>query len=148
MSSTHARLWSHPVVRLLRTRLWPAIAPAGLMWADDSLRYLRRALPAEGVATQLSQPPRSRLPLARVMGRWLQWRRATCLERSLILQRWLLEAGCPHDMLIGVQRLDGNVIAHAWLDHEDPQGYAELLRLQPTRDATGLPGGLSVQSWR
>jgi hypothetical protein len=147
MSSWQARVLNAPAAMVLRRRLWPVIAPAGLTWADDSLRHLRRTLPVDGVEARLGIPPRSRLPLDAILPRWLEWRGATCLERSLILQRWLLEVGRPHDLLIGVQRRGGSVIAHAWLDHEDPRGYAELLRLQPSRDGTTVPKGFSAESW-
>ena len=76
-----------------------------------------------------------------MIARWLEWRGATCLERSLILQRWLIASGRPHDVLIGVQRPGDSVVAHAWLDHEDSHGYAVLVRLEPgrhTRTHSGL----------
>lgn len=73
---------------------------------------------------------------------WLRWRRATCLERSLVVQAWLLASGEPHDLVIGVRRLHGRVIAHAWLDHEDSRGFSELLRLEPSRAAIRIPSGL------
>ena len=62
---------------------------------------------------------------------WLRRRRATCLERSLILQRWLMTIGQPHDVLIGVEAPGETMVAHAWLDHEDPQGFHVLLRIDP-----------------
>jgi hypothetical protein len=138
-----ARFWNSPAVLMLRRRLWPAVAPPALMWADDSLRHLRRTLPVAGIETRLSAPPRSRLPLTSAIDRWLGLRGATCLERSLIMQRWLLTVGQPHDLLIGVQRPGGAVAAHAWLDHEDSRGYAVLLRLAPDDPGSAIP----VASW-
>lgn len=62
--------------------------------------------------------------------------RATCLERSLLLQKWLLAHGDRHAVMIGVP-LPGEqpFIAHAWLEgHDRPgeaAGYAQLVRLEP-----------------
>jgi len=138
-----ARYWNRRMIVVLRCRIWPAVAPPGLVWADEALRYLRRTLPARGIDTEIPAPPRARQRLSAVIARWLEWRGATCLERSLILQRWLLEAGRPHDLLIGVRRLGDAVIAHAWLDHEDPRGYTELVRLAPSRVLPRLPDELA-----
>ena len=57
--------------------------------------------------------------------------RATCLERSLIMQRWLMATGQPHDVLIGVRSPRETTIAHAWLDHEDSMSHHVLMRLPP-----------------
>ena len=57
--------------------------------------------------------------------------RATCLERSLIMQRWLMANGQPHDVLIGVRSPRETTIAHAWLDHEDSMSHHVLMRLPP-----------------
>ncbi len=57
--------------------------------------------------------------------------RATCLERSLIMQRWLMANGQPHDVLIGVRSPRETTIAHAWLDHEDSRSHYVLMRLPP-----------------
>jgi Transglutaminase-like superfamily len=54
----------------------------------------------------------------------------TCLERSLVLQRWLADHGRPLDVVIGVKH-DDVVRAHAWLEPEDNDGYVDLHRLAP-----------------
>ena len=54
----------------------------------------------------------------------------TCLERALVLQRWLAEQGVERDVIVGVTgRQDFR--AHAWLEGEtvDPQ-FQELTRLR------------------
>jgi hypothetical protein len=127
-------LFNSRAALIIRRRVWPAIAPPGLLWADASLRHLRRALPVDGVRAQVDPPARAPSVLTPMVAKWLRWRGATCLERSLIMQRWLLSVGRPHDVLIGVQR-PGELIAHAWLDHEDSHGYEVLLRLEPDRYA-------------
>lgn len=56
----------------------------------------------------------------------------TCLERSLVLQRWLAACGQHRDVVVGVKvGPDGAFSAHAWLDGE-PGGagdFQELHRL-------------------
>jgi hypothetical protein len=150
MPSVHSGFWESRAILALRHRVWPVLAPAGIIWADESLRHLRRVLRSDGIDARLPSPPRAGAWLSGLIARWLNWRGATCLERSLILQRWLLELGRPHDLLIGVQGSgsgDG-AFAHAWLDHEDSMGYAELLRVHPSRNGTTIPRGLGTRSWR
>lgn len=54
----------------------------------------------------------------------MRLQRATCLERSLIVQRWLSTAGTSRDVVIGV-RLDKRPLrkrapkAHAWVEGWD-----------------------------
>jgi Transglutaminase-like superfamily len=128
-----ATLWSSRPVVAIRRHAWPWLAPAGLVWADTALRHVRRRLDTDGLRVRIPPPPRSRLPLAGLIDRWLLWRGATCLERSLVMQRWLLAAGEPHQLIIGVEKPGDTVMAHAWLDHEDSRGYLELLTLDPLR---------------
>ena len=54
------------------------------------------------------------------------------------MQRWLLAAGEPHRLIIGVEKPGDTVMAHAWLDHEDSRGYLELLTLDPLRPGVVL----------
>jgi hypothetical protein len=54
----------------------------------------------------------------------------TCLERSLVLQRWLTARHRPTDVIIGVARSSGAYHAHAWVDGEPgADGFQELARL-------------------
>lgn len=58
--------------------------------------------------------------------------RATCLERSLIMQRWLADNGEPVDLVIGVSPPSQGFTAHAWLDADGDRagaGYTEIERL-------------------
>lgn len=63
----------------------------------------------------------------------------TCLERSLVLQRWFTDHGHDLDLVIGVRRAAAGVQAHAWLEGTQPslQGedvtYDDLVRLPPQR---------------
>jgi hypothetical protein len=103
---------------------------AAAAWTLAQHRRVRRGLPSDGVRVAVA-PPRRPLPAGavRVVLALLRLRRATCLERSLILQAWLAARGEQRDVVIGV-RGDGPVRAHAWLDGlEDGAGYVELHRL-------------------
>jgi hypothetical protein len=64
----------------------------------------------------------------------------TCLERALVAQRWLAAHGEPRDVVIGVMTgrigdvadAHGGVVAHAWLDGEEPESaaaYSEMHRI-------------------
>jgi Transglutaminase-like superfamily len=59
---------------------------------------------------------------------------STCLERALVLQRWLAEHGTQKDVVIGVTGAS-DFGAHAWLDGERVDArFRELTRLAPPRD--------------
>jgi len=52
--------------------------------------------------------------------------RVHCLQRSLTLQRLLSQCGIGSDLRIGVQKTEGRVHAHAWLEvGGQPVGEAE-----------------------
>jgi hypothetical protein len=78
------------------------------------------------------------LPIERgrglVVHRTLSVFRATCLERSLILQSWHASTGDPRDLVIGVSGPGEEFGAHAWLDGlETPADrvFHELTRVAP-----------------
>ena len=56
--------------------------------------------------------------------------RASCLERSLVLQRWLAAHEEPRDVVIGVAPPSTGFAAHAWLEGEPTRGYHEVARLE------------------
>jgi hypothetical protein len=104
-------------------------------WAQRSLTQARRAL-ERGELDHIPLAPPPRLPdsaeyaVHAVLGR----RSATCLERSLVLQRWHAARGRRLDVVIGVKAPVSDFAAHAWLDGEPaPPGmqFDELLRLSP-----------------
>lgn len=67
--------------------------------------------------------------------------RATCLERSLLRQAWLLRVGVVRDVVIGVRRND-ELVVHAWLSGDpDESDYLELHRISSDRDRLGAPLG-------
>jgi hypothetical protein len=56
---------------------------------------------------------------------------ATCLERALVLQRWLADRGEPYEVIIGVATGE-KFEAHAWLPFEAGSRtarFSELTRL-------------------
>ncbi len=59
----------------------------------------------------------------------------TCLEGSLVLQRWYSAQGFPRDVVVGVTAPQNGFSAHAWLegDDEDVSEFSELIRLSPAR---------------
>lgn len=104
-----------------------------LLWTEVALGRLRRELPAKGLRAGVVEPLWANHRLTFLVMGWLRVRGATCLERSLILQRWLATTGRSHDVLIGVGGAGREVVAHAWLDHEDARGHEILTRVDPTR---------------
>lgn len=112
-------------------------AAIDLLWVDRELRLLRRELPTRGLHVRVSTPPFPSRRLTAIVEAWLRTRRATCLERSLIMQRWLLGIDEPHALLIGVGPVSGKAVAHAWLDHEDPLGHEVVKRVEADSIAAG-----------
>ena len=57
----------------------------------------------------------------------------TCLERCLVLQRWLDACGRPIDVVIGVSGGSASFAAHAWLEGDQRAAveYRELIRIPP-----------------
>jgi hypothetical protein len=101
-----------------------------MVWAVFALSMTRRRVRRDGLHG--SPPPSTWLPargepgVAAVLNRL----EPTCLERSLVLQRWLADHGHPLDVIIGV-KADPEVRAHAWLEPEHHDGYTDLHRLAP-----------------
>ncbi len=115
-------------------RLLPTLGAA--VWAVLALRRLRRQIASEGLETHVLAPPAA-LHAASVRGieLALRARRATCLERSLVLQRWLLAQGRSHEVLVGVAGGADSIAAHAWIHRYDAaaqgEGFRVLTRVGP-----------------
>jgi Transglutaminase-like superfamily len=111
-------------------RLEPATLRAA-WWTARSLRRARRQLRHQGFTeVRVPSPP----PLPHRAGRGVRavLRRAspTCLERALVLQRWLAAHGSSRDVVIGVTAPERGFVAHAWLEGDDAgERYSELTRL-------------------
>jgi hypothetical protein len=100
-------------------------------WTDRALRRARTDL-GDGAlrAVVLPAPPRLPAGAERGVRAVLRRREHSCLERSLVLQRWLAAHGDARDVVIGTTGPAG-FQAHAWLDGDDDAGYVELARLPP-----------------
>jgi hypothetical protein len=129
-------VWSR--VRVFARRLRGVNVPTlrAAWWTMRSVHRLRVGLRTNGLKAELTMPPP--LPSSAVRGvtATAGCMRATCLERSLLLQKWLLAHGRPHTLVIGVPAPgDEPFIAHAWLEGhdgtDDGAAYAQLVRIDP-----------------
>jgi Transglutaminase-like superfamily len=55
----------------------------------------------------------------------------SCLERALVLQRWLAARGDRRDVIIGVTAPGDGFRAHAWLEGENGSSFTEIARVGP-----------------
>jgi hypothetical protein len=102
-------------------------------WTDRALRRARGDLrDGELRAVRLPAPPPLPPAAERGVHAVLRRREHSCLERSLVLQRWLAAQGDARDVVIGTTGTAG-FKAHAWLDgdEEGAARYVELSRLPP-----------------
>jgi hypothetical protein len=115
----------------MRERFAPPVLRAA-WWTWRALVVARRGLRAGAVeGVRVPRPPRVAPYAIRGVFAVLRRSQHTCLERSLVLQRWYLEHGRPRDVVVGVTAPRNGFTAHAWLegDPEDVSEYRELLRL-------------------
>lgn len=123
------------ISRLRRVLLGAAPTLRAAGWALRALRQLRRELPAAGLEARVAAPPNASADSVRGVELVLRLGRATCLERSLVVQRWLLARRRPHDVLVGVAGGADALDAHAWIDRYDRpaagRGYEVLTRVGP-----------------
>ncbi len=63
----------------------------------------------------------------------MRGKRATCLERVLVLQAWHSAHGRPLEVVVGFNGSSRNFRAHAWLegDEGESETWQELVRLAP-----------------
>jgi hypothetical protein len=105
-------------------------------WTWRALRAVRSQLRAGAVRDVVVPSPPS-LPEhnSRAVRRVLRRVEPSCLERALVLQRWLVLQGDARDVIVGTEgSLRESFHAHAWLDGEPrPPGsrFVELTRLSP-----------------
>lgn len=113
-----------------RLRYQPAAVRGGL-WAWRSLRSVRRQLARGRLADiTVDRPPTVGGSSRKGAAAALLIQRATCLERSLVLQAHDAAAGFPRDVLIGVQNPGEEFGAHAWLDGEGGgEDFVEIHRI-------------------
>lgn len=102
-------------------------------WSCAAVGTVRAVLRRDG-GVRAPVPPPPMVPPRAVRGvRWgLALRRATCLERSLVMQRWLVAHGIERDVLIGVAKDGGRTLAHAWIAGQEAlndREYVEMTRV-------------------
>jgi len=89
----------------------------------------------------LREPPPLAWEASRGVTAVLRRQRPTCLERAVVLQRWLASQGRYHDVVLGVTGPSAGFRAHAWVDgvEAEPAPFQELHRL-PAPVGAGAPG--------
>lgn len=100
-------------------------------WALSAQRHCRNDLRHNNLSdVRLSPPPDVRAKDRRAVIRVLSAVRASCLERSVVLQRFDAAAGKPREVVIGVTAPGPGFRAHAWLlGEEQPDGeFMEITR--------------------
>jgi len=115
----------------------PAVLAAAL-WCLASHALIRRRLRRVGLRARVLPPPplpaRGRKGVAAV----LAVRQATCLERSLVLQRWLGSHGADADVLIGVAPRHSGAPTPA---------APPLVGATRRRSGTPAPAALDLHAW-
>ncbi len=124
-----------PRRRLLQRGRWSQLRAA--WWAWRALNSVRRDL-ADRPLDQVQPPPAPRggPQSRRAVRAVLRRRGASCLEQSLVTQRWLARQHVEVDLVVGVTAPGAGFRAHAWLatDHDAEHSHAtmtEILR-RPT----------------
>lgn len=107
------------------------------VWAWRAATRVRRQLRDGGLdAMQVPSPPVVGTQAEGGMRRVLRRRRLSCLEHSLVRQRWHAAHGSDRELVIGVSGPGEAFGAHAWLDG-DPvsqnHGFQEIVRLPARR---------------
>ncbi len=130
--------WRTLVHRWSVLRRWRPADLRAAGWAWRALRGVRRHLPTRPLE-QVEVPPapagdpRTRRAVESV----LRTRHATCLERSLVVQRWWSGQGVAVDLVVAVTAPGQGFHAHAWLE-SDPDAARQHDRMDeivrvPTR---------------
>jgi len=117
-------------LRRLGRRVDPAVV-RGAWWTFLAVRRVRRQLrrgPLDSV--WIPAPPRLPARAGRGVDAVLRRLDPSCLERSLVLQRWLKSTGVARAVIIGVTA-PGAFRAHAWLEGENGAGFTEIQRVAP-----------------
>jgi Transglutaminase-like superfamily/Coenzyme PQQ synthesis protein D (PqqD) len=101
------------------------------LWALRAVIVTKRRLRTTNVRDIVVPAPPALPPEARRgVSIILRRRKATCLERALVLQRWLASQGVQRDVVIGVTGTASGFEAHAWLEGEAAAAkFHELTRV-------------------
>jgi Transglutaminase-like superfamily len=120
---------------MIRAALDPEVL-RGAAWALRAVRSVRRQL-ADRPLPDVAVPAPPRLAPHRGgqgVDAVLRRLQPSCLERALVLQRWLAVHGDPRAVVVGVSS-PADFRAHAWLDGEQRRpgepAFHEITRLAP-----------------
>lgn len=104
-------------------------------WAARATWQVRMRLRESGFDDcRVSAPPNVPREASRGVNAALGLLRPSCLERAIVVQRWLFAQGEPRDVVVGVAGSLDTFRAHAWVDGEaDPRqsDFKEITRLRP-----------------
>ena len=107
--------WLRSGIRLHRRGGWHGLLVA--LWCVRCCRRVRRQIPRGGIdRIRLPAPPPSAAGDRQIAGGVLRRMRATCLEGSLVLQRWHAGQQRSRTLVIGVTAPSAGFHAHAWLE--------------------------------
>jgi len=102
------------------------------VWAWRSLRRAERDLARNGLeGAHVAPPPALPASARRGVLAILRRRPSTCLERALVLQRWLAARDDRRTVVIGVTAPGPGFRAHAWLEGEHAPEFHEVARVPP-----------------
>ena len=105
------------------------------VWAARATLHVRRRLRHHGIdGWELRGPPMVPANARRGVNAVLRLVRPSCLERAIVLQRWLAAHGERRDVVVGVAGSLDNFRAHAWIEGEPdshPTEFTEITRFRP-----------------
>ena len=106
------------------------------VWAWRALHSTRAQLRAGAVRNvRIAAPPQVPPAAGRAVRLVIARTKPSCLERALVLQRWLLAQGITRDVVVGTRGSSpADFAAHAWLEGEgepDALRHTEMIRLAP-----------------
>jgi hypothetical protein len=105
----------------LVTMAWFDLARIDIQLRRNGLQPVIDGIEARAIATQRATTPQDIRRAFRYARRIEQASHhhpshAQCLQRSLVLQRWLRAEGLPSELKIGVRKDDQQLNAHAWVE--------------------------------
>jgi hypothetical protein len=104
-------------------------------WAHRAAAATRRSLRSQGLnGTRVAPPPALPDHARRGAASVLHRTRASCLERSMVLQAWDTAHGRRRDLVVGVTGPGQAFRAHAWLEG-DPASSSAGFRVLFRRSA-------------
>lgn len=103
---------------VVRARFWMGVSwfTLRLLGFGRTRRVLAARLPANGPQREVPEEELQRLVFLVGVAARAGIARHTCLPRSLVLQRLLVQRGLPAELRIGVRRERGQIAGHAWVE--------------------------------